>query len=150
MFDVKNIVVPTDFSKLSFNAAKYARDLAEKLNANIHLLYVMDKTLPFIGQKNGETSEESLIKIKEEQAFKQMMEIKEQLFEDLEDMVTCNLRKGMDYEEIVAFTQQVKGDLIVIATHGRTGILHSLLGSVAEKVIRYAKCPVLVINPTEE
>ncbi|HEX2982385.1 MAG TPA: universal stress protein, partial [Ignavibacteriales bacterium] len=46
--------------------------------------------------------------------------------------------------------EEAKADLIIIATHGRTGILHTLLGSVAEKVIRYSKCPVLVTTPSEE
>ena len=57
------------------------------------------------------------------------------------------LKKGNDYNEIVKYSKDHKIDLIVIATHGRTGLLHTLLGSVAEKVIRYAKCPVLVITP---
>ncbi len=57
------------------------------------------------------------------------------------------LRKGLDYIEINKYAEEKNVDLIVIATHGRTGLLHTLLGSVAEKVIRYAKRPVLVITP---
>ena len=58
------------------------------------------------------------------------------------------LRKGLDYVEINKYAEEKSVDLIVIATHGRTGLLHTLLGSVAEKVIRYAKRPVLVITPS--
>ena len=57
------------------------------------------------------------------------------------------MRKGLDYIEINKYAEEKNIDLIVIATHGRTGLLHTLLGSVAEKVIRYAKRPVLVITP---
>jgi universal stress protein A len=64
--------------------------------------------------------------------------------------VTQTIRKGIDYEEIVSYSNEVVESLIVIATHGRTGALHTLLGSVAEKVIRYSKCPVLVIKPEDE
>ncbi|HSD64103.1 MAG TPA: universal stress protein, partial [Ignavibacteriaceae bacterium] len=60
------------------------------------------------------------------------------------------IEKGVDFETIINYCEENHIDLIVIATHGRTGILHTLLGSVAEKVIRYAKCPVLVITPTED
>jgi len=60
------------------------------------------------------------------------------------------IRKGIDYEEIIKYSQEKKIDIIVIATHGRTGILHTLLGSVAEKVIRYSKIPVLVTTPGEK
>ncbi len=57
------------------------------------------------------------------------------------------IRKGIDFEEILKYSKENKIDVIVIATHGRTGILHTLLGSVAEKVIRYSKIPVLVTTP---
>ncbi|MCL6097381.1 MAG: universal stress protein [Bacteroidetes bacterium] len=63
------------------------------------------------------------------------------LREDLPIKILPVLRRGMDYEEIVNYAKEVDAELIVIATHGRTGLLHNLLGSVAEKVIRYAKCP---------
>ena len=58
------------------------------------------------------------------------------------------IKKGLDYQEIVSYAENNKMDIIVIATHGRTGLLHTLIGSVAEKVIRYSKIPVLVTTPT--
>lgn len=58
------------------------------------------------------------------------------------------IKKGLDYQEIVKYTENKQMDIIVIATHGRTGLLHTLIGSVAEKVIRYSKIPVLVTTPT--
>ncbi|MCJ7554041.1 MAG: universal stress protein [Ignavibacteriaceae bacterium] len=60
------------------------------------------------------------------------------------------LRKGVDYEVIIKYAKEKKIDVIVIAIHGRTGILHTLFGSVAENVNSYSKTPVLVITPTSK
>lgn len=150
MFDIKTIIVPTDFSKLSFSAMEYARDLAERMNAVIHLVYVLEKTPPFLAIRSLDVSEEDVMKHMEEEAYKQLFETASKFKVDSNVDIIEVLRKGNDYEEIVNYSKEINCDLIVIATHGRTGVLHTLLGSVAEKVIRYAKCPVLVITPEEE
>ncbi len=150
MFDIKTIIVPTDFSKLSFSALEYARDLAERMNATIHLIYVLEKTPPFLAIRSLDVSEEDVMKHMEEEAYKQLFETASKFKVDSNVDIIEVLRKGNDYEEIVNYSKEINCDLIVIATHGRTGVLHTLLGSVAEKVIRYAKCPVLVITPEEE
>lgn len=150
MFDIKNIIVPTDFSKLSFSAFEYAKNLAERMDATIHLIYVLEKTPPFLAVRSLDVTEEEVMKTMEEQAKKQLSETADAFREDSNVKIIEVCRKGIDYEEIVEYSKEIKSDLIVIATHGRTGILHTLLGSVAEKVIRFAKCPVLVITPEEE
>lgn len=150
MFDIKTIIVPTDFSKLSFSALEYARNLAERMNATIHLVYVLEKTPPFLAIRSLDVSEEDVMKHMEEEAYKQLFETASKFKIDSSVDIIEVLRKGNDYEEIVNYSKEINCDLIVIATHGRTGVLHTLLGSVAEKVIRYAKCPVLVITPEEE
>jgi len=150
MIDIKNIIVPTDFSDLSYSAFDYARDLAEQINAKIHLIYVLEKTPPFLALRSVDVSEEEIMKDMEEEARKQLSEAAKKLRYDSNVEIIEVCRKGIDYEEIVKYSKEVEKPLIVIATHGRTGILHTLLGSVAEKVIRYAKCPVLVITPEEE
>ncbi len=150
MFVIKNIIVPTDFSKLSFSAFEYAKDLAETMGAAIHLIYVLEKTPPFLAVRSLDVSEEEVMKTMEEQAKKQLAETAASFREDSNVKILEVLKKGNDYEEIVNYSKETNSDLIVIATHGRTGILHTLLGSVAEKVIRFAKCPVLVITPEEE
>ncbi|MDH7605617.1 MAG: universal stress protein [Melioribacter sp.] len=150
MFNIKNIIVPTDFSNLSYSAFDYARDLAEQINAKIHLIYVLEKTPPFLALRSVDVSEEEIMKDMEEEAKKQLSEAAKKLRYDSNVEIIEVCRKGIDYEEIVKYSKEVEKALIVIATHGRTGILHTLLGSVAEKVIRYAKCPVLVITPEEE
>jgi len=150
MFDIKNIIVPTDFSKLSFSAFEYAKNLAERMDATIHLIYVLEKTPPFLAVRSLDVTEEEVMKTMEDQAKKQLAETADAFREDSNVKIIEVCRKGIDYEEIVNYSKEIKSDLIVIATHGRTGILHTLLGSVAEKVIRFAKCPVLVITPEEE
>lgn len=150
MLTIQKIIVPTDFSQLSQSAFNYAKDLAEQMNATIHLVYVLEKTPPFLAMKSLDVTEEEIMKSMEEQALKQLKMSAEKLKDDSSINVIEVLRKGIDYEEIVKYSKENNADLVVIATHGHTGILHTLLGSVAEKVIRYSKCPVLVISSKEE
>jgi nucleotide-binding universal stress UspA family protein len=150
MFNLKNIIVPTDFSKLSASAFGYAKDLAETMDATIHLIYVLEKTPPFLTSRSTEVTEEEMMKSAEEKSRFQLKEIAEEVRDDSSIKIIEVLRKGIDYEEIIKYSKEVNSDMIVIATHGRTGVFHTLLGSVAEKVIRYSKCPVLVISPQEE
>ncbi len=150
MLNIKNIIVPTDFSKLSFSAFEYAKELAEKMDAAIHLVYVLEKTPPFLAVRSLDVSEEEVMKTMEEQAHKQLADTAAVFRDETRVKIVEVCRKGIDYEEIVNYSKEIKSEMIVIATHGRTGILHTLLGSVAEKVIRFAKCPVLVITPEEE
>lgn len=150
MFNIKNIIVPTDFSKLSYSAFDYARDLAEQFGAKVHLVYVLEKTPPFLAMRSLDVSEEEIMKTMEEEAKKQLNNAASKLRDESNIEIIQVCRKGIDYEEIVKYSKEIENALIIIATHGRTGILHTLLGSVAEKVIRYAKCPILVITPIEE
>ena len=135
MFKIKNILLPTDLSATSLSAADYAVELANQYKAKIHLLHVLEKTPPILAIRSLDLSQEKILKSFEEEGKKSL------------DNAVKKIKKGNDYEEIVKYSKDHKIDLIVIATHGRTGLLHTLLGSVAEKVIRYAKCPVLVITP---
>ena len=148
MFNIKNILLPTDFSNLSLTAAQYAVDLAKQYEAKIHLLNVIEKTPPILTIRSLDLSEEKIIKSIEDDALQSLEKAASKIKKDGIEIIRI-LKKGLDYQEIVNYSQNNKIDVIVIATHGRTGILHTLLGSVAEKVIRYAKCPVLVITPSE-
>ena len=148
MFNIKNILLPTDFSELSLSAAQYAIDLAKQYEAKIHLLNVIEKTPPILTIHSLDLSEEKITKSIEEEAYNSLEKAASKLRKENVEVATI-LKKGLDYEEIVNYSQKNRIDVIVIATHGRTGLLHTLLGSVAEKIIRYAKCPVLVITPNE-
>ncbi len=149
MFNVKNILVPTDFSSLSHSALDSAKDLADSMNAAIHLLHVIDKSIPFIPGKQI-LNEEEISSSLEIEARKHLSALTREIESESDVKVIGVIRQGIDYEEITNYANEFKTDLIVIATHGRTGIMHSLLGSVAEKVIQHSKCPVLVIPPREE
>jgi nucleotide-binding universal stress UspA family protein len=149
MFTIKNILLPTDLSTTSLSASNFAIELAIQYKAKIHLLHVLEKTPPILAIRSLDLSQEKILKSFEDEGKKSLesvvKKIKKGMREEIE--IAPVLKKGLDYEEIVKYSKEQKIDLIVIATHGRTGLLHTLLGSVAEKVIRYAKCPVLVITP---
>jgi nucleotide-binding universal stress UspA family protein len=111
---------------------------------------VSKKHRRFLLVRSLDVSEEEVMKTMEEQAHKQLADTAAVFRDETRVKIVEVCRKGIDYEEIVNYSKEIKSEMIVIATHGRTGILHTLLGSVAEKVIRFAKCPVLVITPEEE
>lgn len=150
MFNIKNILLPTDFSNLSLSASEYAMDIAKRYNARIHFLNVLEKTPPILAIRSLDLSEEKIEKSLEEDARNSIKKSLEKIDKDHSIEIIPVIKKGVDFETIINYCEENYIDLIVIATHGRTGILHTLLGSVAEKVIRYAKCPVLVITPTED
>jgi nucleotide-binding universal stress UspA family protein len=141
---IKNILLPTDFSSLSLSAAEYAVDLALKYQAKIHLLHVLEKTPPILIIRSLDLSEKKIVKALEDEAKTNLQKTLEKIKGKGDYQIETAVRKGIDYEEIVNYAEEKKIDILVIATHGRTGVLHTLLGSVAEKVIRYSKIPVLV------
>jgi len=149
MFKIKNILLPTDLSITSLSAADYAVELASQYNAKIHLLHVLEKTPPILAIRSLDLSQEKILKSFEEEGRESLENAVKKIQKNRIGGVNIEpvLKKGIDYEEIVKYSKEHKIDVIVIATHGRTGILRTLLGSVAEKIIRYAKCPVLVITP---
>ncbi len=149
MFNIKNILLPTDFSNLSLSAARYAVDIAKQYGAKVHLLNVLEKTPPILAIRSLDLSEDKIIKTIDDDAEKSLNAALEKINKDKSVEIIPVIKKGVDFEVINDYCKSNKIDLIVIATHGRTGILHTLLGSVAEKVIRYATCPVLVITPSE-
>jgi universal stress protein A len=112
-------------------------------------MHVIEKTLPLMYVHSINPQIESFSSYIEEDAKAGLKKIAERLKKEGANIITV-LRRGLSYQEIVDYAEGNRIDIIVIATHGRTGILHTLLGSVAEKVIRYSKIPVLVITPTEK
>ena len=151
MFKIKNILLPTDLSTTSLTAVDYAIELAAQYKAKIHLLHVLEKTPPILAIRSLDLSQEKILKSFEEEGRKSLESAIKKIKKGNGEAIDIEpiLKKGNDHEEIVKYSKEHKIDLIVIATHGRTGLIHTLLGSVAEKVIRYAKCPVLVITPSK-
>lgn len=147
MFKIKNILLPTDFSKTSLTASEYAVNLANQYDANLHILHVLEKTPPILAIRSLDLSREKIIESIDADAQSRLNECIKKIKKNGDLEIISAIRKGIDYEEIIKYSKEKKIDVIVIATHGRTGILHTLLGSVAEKVIRYSKIPVLVTTP---
>jgi nucleotide-binding universal stress UspA family protein len=147
MFKIKNILLPTDFSNISLTAAEYALELANEYNAKLHVLNVLEKTPPILAIRSLDLSREKITQSIDADAQLRLDECVKKIKKIRNAEIVPAIRKGIDFEEILKYSKENKIDVIVIATHGRTGILHTLLGSVAEKVIRYSKIPVLVTTP---
>jgi universal stress protein A len=145
MFSPQLILVPTDFSDFSDKAVSLAVEIAERTNAKIHLLHVVDKLQQCAIDYCFPAEEMQRIEsgsIKE--AIKKMQEEVRKIVQLKKIDVTCDVKVGVPYEEILNEQRGRKADLVVIASHGRTGIMKTLIGSVAERVVRGATCPVMV------
>lgn len=141
----KKILVPVDFSEASTILVPYAKYLGEKLEAEVHLLYVV-RSLDYFG---GFYVPHTSIKKFEEEimrgAEKRMENFVEDHFEGFP--VKTHILIGDAGTEILNFARQENFDLIVMGTHGRKGLDKIIFGSVADRVVKGASCPVLTINP---
>lgn len=146
MIDFKRVLAPTDFSESSEEALRQACWLAERFGAELHVLHVLTEIVP--------TGPDPLMMPVMPPKFYQDDEDKAR--KTLESVVKCDwgnpqsvktaVRWGSAAEAIVDYAAEQAIDLIVISTHGRTGLSHILLGSVAERIVREAPCPVLTIR----
>lgn len=139
----KRILVPTDFSKTSLLAVWRAKTFARKFDAAIVLIHVIEKA-PFISDM-GNVAIALSDKEMAERAGIELNVLAQREFEPeipFETQVTF----GRPFQEINESAKKLKIDLIVIATHGYTGLRHTLLGSTAERVVRHAPCDVLVVR----
>lgn len=152
MIRMKNILVPTDFSDFSRLALDYAITIAQTFKASIILIHVTpEKELDSIRQISPYLEPgriEELLKGRESEDRKQLNEfIPPEKKEGIETEAIH--RVGTPFLEIIKVAKEKEADLIVMATHGRSGLSHILFGSVAEKVVRKSTCPVLSIRPPE-
>lgn len=142
---IKAILFATDFSEGSKNALPYAVDLAKRYEAKLilmHVIYDVARStgwyIPHISVEEVYNDLEKSAKSELEKTYVEEM----RGYKDIERVVM----KGIPYEEITRFAETNKIDMIVLATHGRTGIDRLLFGSTAEQVVRYAPCPVLSVR----
>jgi nucleotide-binding universal stress UspA family protein len=135
----KRILCPIDFSKHSDAALAYASTLAHQARAKLLLVYVDDTQIPYDAGFSGYVPPP----YETEQLEKQLNEIRPTIEE-----VECehHLLFGHPADAIVGFAKAHDIDLIVMGTHGRTGVARLLMGSVAESVVRRAECPVLTLR----
>jgi nucleotide-binding universal stress UspA family protein len=149
MIDLHRILVPTDFSKFSEVALNYAVALAEKFVAELYLLHVVQDLALFIPDAVAVVPP---VAVPVDQFTTAARAALERVVEDhqLERFVVHReVREGTPFYEIIRFARETEIDLIVMGTHGHTGLAHVLLGSVSEKVVRKAPCPVLTTRHPE-
>jgi len=146
---IKRILVPIDFSEHSKNALKYAIPYAVQFKARLDLLYVVEPTIYpadfSFGQVGFPNIEEELRKRGDE-------ELNALLRNEIKGRVPAQaaVRTGKPFYEIYEYARENNVDLIIIATHGHTGVEHIIFGSTVEKVVRKSPCPVLVVRNSEQ
>ena len=138
-FPKQKVIVPVDFSEESFTALVTAKELVEDA-AHLLVVHVLQDLSPMEpGEIWGTIDHETRIR-------HTMKALRERLAEEGHDDVSADVVIGDPGHEITALAGREKADLIVLTSHGRTGLKHLLIGSVAERVIRLAHCPVLVLR----
>ena len=143
---IRRLLYPTDFSEATKVAANYACDMADKFGAELHVLHVLhDLTslMPYTAVTIWAKPEH----------IGELVGRAEEIIAAVPDAVWSKgkavvrkVRVGNVADEITSYARQHAIDLIVIGTHGHTGLKHAVLGSIAEKVVRTADCPVLTIR----
>lgn len=146
MPNVKSILMPTDFSDTSEEAVEYARLLADKFGATLHLLHVVQDpyTQPWGAEAYG-VSLPNLLQEMEQNARARLETVLSEA-ERTKFNVQMEVKVGSPFVEIIRYATDKEIDLIVMGTHGRGAVAHMFLGSVAEKVVRKAACPVLTVR----
>jgi len=149
MIKLSRILVPTDFSEIGRLAVEYGTSLAAQFESELHLLHVIDDYFVLAPESN--------LMLPDRNEY--LRDLKAAADHDLstlpgpdgvpESRVRRHTLVGRPFEEIVQYAKKHEVDLIVIGSHGRRGLSHLLLGSVAERVVRTAGCPVLTVRPDQ-
>lgn len=146
MIQLRRILVPTDFSQHSQCALDYACAFAARFGSELHLLHVVNDVVPIVPEAG--------MVLPDIQSYRrELVTAAEQELARLpapgQHTTSYVLRKvcaGQAFVEIVRYAREHEIDLIVLGSHGRSGLSHVLMGSVAERVVRKADCPVLVVR----
>jgi nucleotide-binding universal stress UspA family protein len=146
MITLQNILCPIDHSKHSESALKYAISLALKDKSTLYLLHVLDS-------RKGEEAEgiSELVSIDEKGLGDLKDKLEKSVPEEIRAEIACEalINQGVPFDEIVTVAKNKSIDLIVMGTHGRKGLSHVVLGSTAERVMRDAPCPVMIVKYRE-
>lgn len=150
MQPIKIILVPTDFSPASRQALRYACNVADALGASLHIIHVLDVLLPPPGYPELYAPPPS--DYLEEIGRRARAELEAQLTPEEKTKYSAAfvMRAGSPAREIVEYLKEQRAiDLVVMATAGRGGVARLLMGSVADKLVRSAPCPVLTLHPPD-
>ena len=145
MFSINVIVVPTDFSEQSLTALDYAVGLAGSYGARLKVIFVNEPGLKIADMAWVGVDERAM---SEQNAAEARRSIEKVVLDrvPVDIPADAEILHGDAVARIIEYASDVNADLIVMATHGRTGLSHVLLGSVAEHVVRKAPCPVLTFK----
>jgi nucleotide-binding universal stress UspA family protein len=148
VIQVQRILVPTDFTVSAESALTYGKEFARAFGASLHVLHIVED--PFLYHPSSEISVPPL-------DYRRQME--KEAREQLEKRLTAAERAelhaelvvgvGYPFLEIIRYAKSQSMDLIIMGTHGRGPVAHMLMGSVAERVVRKAPCPVLTVRHPE-
>jgi len=146
LLGINNILVPIDFSGHSRNALRYAIPMANQYDATLHLLYVVEPTVYPADLGFGQVV---MPGIENELRAKGQSELQNLIETEIGGTIRAEsvVRTGKPHQEILNEVKEKNIDLIIMATHGHTGVEHMLFGSTAMRVVRLATCPVLTIRP---
>ncbi len=146
MIDIRNILCPTDFSEPSRTATNYALEFARGFQARLHLLHVVEDPMMYSPMLGGYVPKTEDIEEFAETALENWI-----FPEDAGNIeIVKRWVHGRAFVEILRDAEENGIDLIVMGTHGRGFLPHLLLGSVAERVVRRAPCPVLTVRTSGE
>ena len=140
MITLNHVLVPHDFGDTSKTAMDYAIALVRMFNAKLHVLHVRDRAEAVIPARfPRELYDELQTTVRE-----RLLRIT--ALDETKPVLDFHLRTGSAHAEILRFAKEQRTDLIVMGTHGRRGLIHAVMGSVAETVVRTAPCPVLTVR----
>ena len=143
---LRRILVPVDFSESARPVLDYARDLARDRGAEILLLHVVGIPVAPFDPAYGVAADPKMLLEMRASAEKGLKELAEQAEPSRKVAIHTRVLTGSPSREIVREARDGKADLVIVGTHGRTGLRHVFLGSVAENVVRLAPCPVLTLR----
>ncbi len=142
---IKTVLFPTDFSQGARAAMDHAISLAKDYQSKLILLYVIQDISIAEWYIPSSLSAADLMEDMQKSAWNEMDKWGAEVSQAVKDVEKIVVR-GVPFVEIIKTAKEKQADLIVIGTHGRTGIDHMLFGSTAEKVVRKAACPVLTVR----
>ncbi|MBN1664783.1 MAG: universal stress protein [Deltaproteobacteria bacterium] len=143
----KRILVPTDFSKSANKAFEYALMLADQFKAELYLLHIVQEIDHYAGDYS--LTKEMVKQFKKnslDSSKAQLQEVINKYPEAKGVKIITEIKVGIPYQEILYEAEKKKADLIVIATHGKSALIHQIMGSVSERVLRGAECPIMLLR----
>lgn len=145
---IRRILCPVDFSESADHALRYALAFATAYDAELRLLYVVE--LPFLPAYSTTMAPDLSLPIERlKQESQAALDEVVRASKELHPRVAGQLVVGTPFIEIIKAAREGKIDLIVVGSHGKSGLQHMLIGSVAEKVVRKSPCPVLTVKHPE-